>query len=93
MFLNHVKIQVTNYKEDILEHEKYKISFDFKVRGGNDYHDMTVLLYENVFNVKIPAREIEFRGKINKYSTSRVDFTDEHSISEFKLELIEVDGQ
>jgi hypothetical protein len=95
VILNDFVIKVTNFKKDTVRNKTDKnlkvISFEFKVRGGNEYHDVTSHLYKTTFDVKVPEKDLVFRGTINNYSTSRTDFTDEDSIADFKLELIEVE--
>ncbi|GGF89435.1 DUF3219 family protein [Paenibacillus abyssi] len=94
VILDHMTISVTNYKEDIVNNasgkESKQISFEFKVRGRQDYHDITVLLYNTTFDVSVPGKSLKFRGTINHYSTSVPNFEDEHSAVDFKLGLIEV---
>lgn len=96
VFLNDFSLTVMNYKEEKVKSKKSEklltvVSFEFKVRGGEEYHVVTKFLYENVFDVHIPDEELEFRGKIHQYSTSYIDFSDENSISDFFLELVEVE--
>ncbi|MGO5012552.1 DUF3219 family protein [Niallia sp. Sow4_A1] len=96
VFLNDFALSVSNYKEEKVkstDSEKLltRLSFEFKVRGGEEYHVVTKFLYENVFDVNIPNEQVKFRGKINKYSTSYTNFSDENSISDFFLELVEVE--
>ncbi|EIJ81366.1 hypothetical protein PB1_00435 [Bacillus methanolicus PB1] len=98
VILNNITFKVTDYKEEIVKNKNMgndlrKVSFDFKVKGGNEYHEVTKFLYENTFDVKIPEKKLEFRGTINKYFTSRGDFSDENSVADFRLELIEVDTE
>lgn len=94
--LNDFELTVSNYKEKKMKSnktEKYLmlVSFEFEVSGGEEYHVVTKFLYENVFDVSIPNKQLNFRGKINQYSTSYTDFSDENSISEFFLELKEME--
>jgi Protein of unknown function (DUF3219) len=96
VILNDYTLKVTDYNEEVVKNEKTgnelkKISFDFKVRGGDEYHDVTSLLYKNTFDVKVPEKNLEFRGTIHNYYTSRGNFSDENVVADFKLELIEVE--
>jgi len=75
------------YAKDV--HQRYP-DIPLYLQVGNEYHDVTVHLYKNTFDVKIPELDLSFRGTINNYSTSRTDFTDENSSSLFSLELIEI---
>ncbi|WP_312094157.1 DUF3219 family protein [Niallia sp.] len=96
VFLNDFGITVSNYKEKKVKSAKSEklltsVSFEFKVRGGEEYHVVTKFLYANVFDVNISDKQLKFRGKINQYATSYTDFLDENSISNFRLELLEVE--
>jgi len=93
VILDDYVLNVTNFKEDVKNekgNELITIAFDFKVRGGKEYHDVTVHLYKTTFDVKVPERNLAFKGTINNYATSRTDFTDEKSLADFQLELIEI---
>ncbi|HEO8420343.1 MAG: DUF3219 family protein [Niallia sp.] len=96
VFLNDFALTVSNYKEEKVKSKQSDkqlmvVSFEFKVRGGEEYHVVTKFLYENVFDINIPDEQLNFRGKINQYSTSYTNFSDENSISDFFLELVEVE--
>lgn len=68
--------------------ELIRISFDFKVTHET-YHDVTVLLYENDFTVKVPEENLTFHAVISNYSTSITNLYEEGAIGDFKLELTE----
>jgi hypothetical protein len=96
VFLNDFELTVSNYKEEKVKSKQSDklltaVSFEFKVRGGEEYHVVTKFLYENVFDVRIPDEQLNFRGKIHQYSTSYTDFSDENSTSDFLLSLLEVE--
>jgi hypothetical protein len=96
VFLNDFALTVSNFKEAKVKSKKSEklltvVSFEFKVRGGEEYHVVTKFLYENVFDVSIPDTSLKFRGEINQYSTSYTNFSDEDSTSGFFLELMEVE--
>jgi len=65
-----------------------KLSFDFKVTHET-YHDVTTLLYENDFTVKVPEKNLEFPAVISKFSTSITNLYEPGSVGDFKLELTE----
>jgi hypothetical protein len=95
VILDDVTIQVTGYKEESVKgdqggEESKQISFDFIVKGKDDYHDITVLLYREVFEVRVPARKLNFRGRINHYATAIPNFEDEGAGVAFSLGLIEL---
>lgn len=96
VFLNDFALTVSNFKEEKVKSKKSEklltvVSFEFKVRGGEEYHVVTKFLYENIFEVSIPDKSLKFRGKINQYATSYTNFSDEDNISDFYLELMEVE--
>ncbi|MFC3041712.1 DUF3219 family protein [Virgibacillus xinjiangensis] len=64
------------------------IGFEFEVTS-RDYHDVTVLLYENDFHVRVPANDLDFGAVIHKYSTSVTNLYEENKVGIFKLELIQ----
>ncbi len=93
VILDDYVLNVLDLKECVIEKDYQKlktIQFDFKVRGGNEYHDVTVLLYKTTFDVKVPELDLAFKGTIINYSTSRTDFSDESNVADFHLEIVEV---
>ncbi|MEM5590768.1 DUF3219 family protein [Niallia circulans] len=69
VFLNDFALTVSNFKEEKVKSKKSEklltvVSFEFKVRGGEEYHVVTKFLYENIFDVSIPDKSLEFRGKL-----------------------------
>ncbi|WP_078427280.1 DUF3219 family protein [Alkalihalobacterium alkalinitrilicum] len=94
VILDDLTLQVTNYKEEIVVNQTgeplKKINIAFKVRGGEEYHDVTSHLYKKTFDVKVPQKGIQFRATIYNYSTSRTDFSNERCMADFQLSLLEV---
>ncbi|WP_243298698.1 DUF3219 family protein [Bacillus litorisediminis] len=93
VLLNDVSIDAENFYTDTINsktsNEKQRlIGFEFKV-SSQEYHRITTLLYENDFNIKVPEKNLEFRGKINSYSTSITNLYKENEVGIFKLEIIE----
>lgn len=88
MILNDTLIPLSHYVEEKVN-GGYKISVDFNVTS-EDYHDVTTLLYNGTFDVKIPERNITFRGTIHDYSTSITNLYIKGQIGQFKLTLVEV---
>ncbi|MFD1708801.1 DUF3219 family protein [Siminovitchia sediminis] len=86
--LNQTVIQVYNYKEN-RQDGLLNIEVDFKVTS-DDYHDMTTLLYEGIFDVKVPEKGLEFRGAIQEYYTSITNLYNEGEVGDFHVGLIEV---
>ncbi|MET3697893.1 uncharacterized protein DUF3219 [Bacillus oleivorans] len=94
VLLNEVSIDAENIYINTITHKKTKeeqrvIGFEFNVIS-QEYHKITTLLYENDFTIKVPAKNLEFRGRINSYSTSITNLYNENETGVFKLELIEL---
>ncbi|WP_210469297.1 DUF3219 family protein [Sporosarcina sp. 6E9] len=93
VFLNDVSFSITDFHEewvnDKVTGKKFrKISFNFKVTS-EEYHDITTLLYQMNFHVKVPEKELEFPATIHSYSTSITNLYKENQVGDFKLDLIE----
>lgn len=88
IILNDTSIHVDDYKEETDEC-LHNIIIDFKVTSEK-YHDITTLLYEGVFDVKVPDRGLAFRGKIQQYSTSITNLYEKEQVGDFTLSLREV---
>jgi len=86
VLINDVPIEAHNYRKE--DANRRKINFDFIVKHEN-YHDMTTLLYENDFIVKVPEENLEFAATITNYSTSITNLYEEGAEGDFKLELTE----
>ncbi len=98
VYVNEVKINATGFQEQRINDPKtgkrlYQISFDFKVRSGEDYHHITTLLYKERFDVKVPERNLEFRGSIVNYSTSITNLYQENKVGDFSLALMEINHE
>lgn len=91
IILNDLPIDALHFnKEKVIKQGKELqiINIDFKVTS-EDYHDVTALLYENDFLVRIPEENIEFPATIHNYSTSITNLYEEHAIGDFRLGLIQ----
>ncbi|HZG70328.1 MAG TPA: DUF3219 family protein, partial [Chondromyces sp.] len=89
---NDVSIKVEEYEErnvTVNGKERKKINVRFLVKS-EEYHSITTLLYEQTFTVKVPEKDLSFRGTITQYSTSITNLYEENQVGEFKLELTEV---
>ena len=86
--LNDTVIQLENYKEETVN-DLRKVVLDFKVTS-EDYHDIAVLLYEGTFNVKVPERNLAFRGTIQQYSTSITNLYEKGEVGDYHVCLLEV---
>jgi len=87
IILNDYSISVNEYEEKKTK-DGNLISITFDVTS-EDYHDVTTLLYEGAFKVKIPERNREFKGTIQQYSTSITNLYEKGNVGEFKLSLLE----
>ncbi|MFG3613189.1 DUF3219 family protein [Rummeliibacillus stabekisii] len=88
MILDDRTIQLTNYEEEKVN-GLYTVSVEFDVRS-EEYHDIATLLYKGTFDVKIPEKDIAFRGTIHNYSTSITNLYNEGEVGQYKLILLEV---
>lgn len=91
IFINDMEFNASNVQIDsVTRHEKTltRISFEFKVTH-EESHDVTTLLYENDFTVKVPGENLEFPAAISNYSTSITNLYVEGTVGDFKLELTE----
>ncbi|MEC5425469.1 DUF3219 family protein [Virgibacillus sp. C22-A2] len=91
VIINNLTIDGLNFHEDTVTKEGkelHKVSFDFKVKH-DDYHDITTLLYQNDFLVKVPDKNLRFSATIYNYSTSITNLYEENAVGDFKLELVE----
>ncbi|MGG1248218.1 DUF3219 family protein [Bacillus spizizenii] len=86
--LNDVPLEIAAYQEE--SEPKRKIAFTLNVTSET-YHDIAVLLYEKMFNVEVPERNLAFRGEITNYSTSLINLYEAGSASEFYIEITETD--
>lgn len=91
IYLNEVPILVSELKEEKINGLN-KLSIVFPVTS-KEYHDITVLLYKQEFNVFIPTSNITFYGKIVQFYTTITDLYKEGNIGEFTLSLLEIDGE
>lgn len=91
IILNNRVIHISSYEEEIVN-GYYKVSVDFDVTSEN-YHEITTLLYNETFDVKIPKRGVTFRGTIHNYSTSITNLYVKDQIGQYKLTLLEVNHE
>lgn len=88
IYLNDSKLNVTDYHEE-LNNDLLIVKVDFKVTS-EDYHDVTTLLYEGNFDLKVPYRNIECKVTIEEYSTSVTNLYEKDQVGNFKLTLREI---
>jgi hypothetical protein len=86
VWINNYPIEARNFKREGAE--RNRVSFAFTVTH-EDSHDVTTLLYENDFIIKVPDEDLEFRATISQYSTSITNLYEEGAEGEFRLELTE----
>lgn len=91
VMLNDMEFLVSEfYKTETTSYSPTKVSFRFPVHGGEEYHNVTKMLYNPSFTVKVPEDNLQFTGNITKYATTLADFSDEQQVSIFHLELTEI---
>ncbi|MDW0117523.1 DUF3219 family protein [Sporosarcina thermotolerans] len=88
--LNDTIIKISHFEKKKKEN-KIWISVTFNVTN-EEYHDITTLLYKGTFDVKVPEKQIEFRGTIQQYSTSITNLYEKGNVGEYKLTLKEVEN-
>ncbi|MBZ5748912.1 DUF3219 family protein [Metabacillus rhizolycopersici] len=86
--LNDTLIKVYDFKQGKVN-DLYEISVCFEVTS-EEYHDIATLLYQGTFDVKIPERELSFRGRIQQYSTSMTNLYEKGQVGNYSLSLLEV---
>ncbi|MEK4532183.1 DUF3219 family protein [Solibacillus sp. FSL K6-1554] len=87
IILNDRVIQLSSYEEEKVN-GVYKVSVIFDVTS-KDYHDIATLLYNGTFDVKIPEKELMFRGTIYNYFTSIKNLYEENQVGQYTLTLVE----
>lgn len=87
MILNDRSIHLRSYEEEKVN-ELYKVTAIFDVTS-EEYHDIATLLYSGTFDVKIPEKNLTFRGTIVNYSTSITNLYNKDQMGEYKLTLLE----
>jgi hypothetical protein len=89
ILVNSVVIVVEKYTEEIVNSGLHEINVEFKVTS-EDYHDITTLLYEETFDIKIPERDLSFPASIKEYSTSITNLYEKGQVGDYKLCLVEI---
>lgn len=87
LIINGRQFKITDFFEEEYRGRRL-IGFDFQVTHSS-YHDVTVLLYENDFQVEIPSLKANFQAVIHNYFTSFTNLYEEGAVGDFHLELIE----
>lgn len=88
IYIDDTLISVTHF-DDSKDNGAYTVSIKFDVTS-EEYHDIAVLLYKEVFDIRIPEKDISFRGKIYNYSTSLTNLYKEGEVAQYRLVLTEV---
>lgn len=88
IILDDTFIKVHRYESKKVN-DLYLVSVDFNVTS-EEYHDIAVLLYKGMFNVKVPAQDLSFKGSIHQYSTSITNLYEKGKVGEYKLSLLEM---
>ncbi|HLR67076.1 DUF3219 family protein [Virgibacillus alimentarius] len=83
IILNNYSISVKDYEEKkAKDGDVISVTFDV---ASEAYHDVTTLLYEGTFDVKVPERDLKFKGTIQEYSTSITNLYEKGNVGEFQL--------
>lgn len=86
--LNNYILPINQYEETSIN-GLTRIAIDFKVTSEN-YHDVAVLLYEERFDVRVPANNLHFKGAITQYYTSVTNLYREGEIGDYHVTLQEI---
>ncbi|PYF07324.1 DUF3219 family protein [Ureibacillus chungkukjangi] len=86
--LNDTVIGIEKYEEVTIS-GLHKIIIDFKVTS-EDYHDISTLLYEGIFNISVPEKGLSFKGAIQEYSTSITNLYENGQVGDYHVSLLEV---
>ncbi|PGT84399.1 MULTISPECIES: DUF3219 family protein [Bacillaceae] len=90
IYLNNKLLKITSYNEEITQN-LLSVSIEFFVTS-EEYHEITTILYENNFLVKVPEKEHSFQAIITNYSTSLTNLYEKGQVATFSLRLLEVKG-
>lgn len=88
IYLDETRIPLTYFEDDV-DNGLYKISVEFDVTN-EAYHDIAVLLYREKFNIKVPEKDKDFKGKIYNYATSLTNLYEEDQVAQYRLVLVEI---
>lgn len=86
IILNNTIIDLKSYEERENGSE-IQITFDVI---SDEYHVISGLLYEGVFDVKVPDRNLAFRGQIVNYFTDRTNLYEENQVGEYNVTFRDV---
>lgn len=88
IIVNDRRITVNHYQEGHVNN-LITIGIEFNVLS-EEYHDITTLLYKGTFDIKVPERDLGFKGTIQEYSTSITNLYEQGQVGIFKLTLKEI---
>lgn len=87
--LNDYKIELTDFEERE-ENGRLVISVKFDVTS-KAYHDVTTLLYEEVFDITVPEKDMKFKGVITNYLTSLDNLYEEDQVGKYQVTFTEIE--
>lgn len=91
IYINGYHIKAHKFNMDILDQRNKslkQISFEFTVTSET-YHEVTTLLYQNEFLVKVPEENVVFNAKIRNYSTPIINLYEKGNKANYKIVLQE----
>jgi hypothetical protein len=91
IILNKTSIKVHRYEQRKVN-DLHEISVGFDVTS-EEYHDIATLLYQGTFEVKVPEKDLSFRGTIGQYSTSLTNLYEKGQVGDYSLTLLEVKNE
>ncbi|KKK33372.1 hypothetical protein WN59_11495 [Salinicoccus sediminis] len=89
MKLNDHTFELTGFEERE-ENGRLVVSVKFNVTS-EEYHDVTTLLYEEVFNISVPEKDMKFKGVITNYLTSLDNLYEDGQTGEYQVTFTEIE--
>ncbi len=90
--LSALRYELTTYTADTADDNaeaRQLLSIDFIITGGEQYHDVTSMLYQPVVDVSVPEHGVDFTASVHNYFTSIPRLEHEEDTVDVHLELIE----
>lgn len=87
--LNNHDIEVKEFQQTE-ENGRIVISVVFDVTSG-EYHDVSVLLYEDQFDLEVPGKDMKFKCVISQFSTSMDNLYEEGNVGEYRVTFTEIE--
>ncbi|WP_245541929.1 DUF3219 family protein [Salinicoccus albus] len=87
--LNNQEIELKEFQQTE-ENGRIVVSVVFDVTS-EEYHDVSVLLYEEKFDIEVPGKDMKFKGVISQFSTSIDNLYEEDNVGEYRVTFTEIE--